>query len=85
MPGHKFLHEQDILPKNLQIGRLFFASYGMHAVNYFVSLGIFMRDAEVTKSLINNLPLAGQFAYMAVRLQMFGGKTRHVWQSRLHS
>ena len=25
-----------------QIDRLIFASYGMHAMNYFVSLGIFM-------------------------------------------
>ena len=28
---------------------------------------------------INNLPLARQFALMAVKLQMFGGITRHVW------
>ena len=27
---------------------------------------------------INNSPLARQFALMAVKLQMFGGKTRHV-------
>ena len=27
----------------------------------------------------NNLPLARQFAFMAVKLQIFGGKTRHVW------
>ena len=28
---------------------------------------------------VNNLPLARQFALTAVKLQMFGGKTRHVW------
>ena len=28
-------HEQDILPKNLQIDQLFFASCGMHFMNYF--------------------------------------------------
>ena len=28
---------------------------------------------------INNLPLARQFALTAVKLQMFGGKTCHVW------
>ena len=28
---------------------------------------------------INNLPLAQQFALTAVKLHMFGGKTRHVW------
>ena len=28
---------------------------------------------------INNLPLARQFALTAVKIQMFGGKTRHVW------
>ena len=28
---------------------------------------------------INNLPLAWQFALTAVKLQMFGDKTRHVW------
>ena len=28
---------------------------------------------------INNLPLARQFALTAVKLQMFGGKTYHVW------
>ena len=28
---------------------------------------------------INNLPLARQFALTAVKLQMFGDKTRHVW------
>ena len=85
MPGHKS-HKQDYsTQKNPQIGRSFFASYRMHAMNYFASLGIFMpqgrrsEDTEVTKSLINNLPLARQFAYMAVRLQMFGGKTRRVW------
>ena len=31
------------------------------------------------KSTMNNLPLARQFALTAVKLQMFGGKTRHVW------
>ena len=28
---------------------------------------------------VNNLPLAGRFALTAVKRQMFGGKTRHVW------
>ena len=28
---------------------------------------------------INNFPLARQFALTAVKLQMFGGKTRQVW------
>ena len=28
---------------------------------------------------VNNLPLVRQFALTAVKLQMFGGKTRHVW------
>ena len=28
---------------------------------------------------INNLALARQFALTAVKLQMFGGKNRHVW------
>ena len=28
---------------------------------------------------VNNLPLARQFALTAVKRQMFGGKTRHVW------
>ena len=28
---------------------------------------------------LNNLPLARQFALTAVKGQMFGGKTRHVW------
>ena len=31
------------------------------------------------QSIMNNLPLARQFALTAVKLQMFGGKTRHVW------
>ena len=31
------------------------------------------------KKHINNLPLARQFALTAVEIQMFGGKTRHVW------
>ena len=30
---------------------------------------------------INILPLVRQFALTAVKLQMFGGKTRHVWHS----
>ena len=29
---------------------------------------------------IHNLPLAGQFALMVVKLQTFGGKIRHVWR-----
>ena len=29
---------------------------------------------------INKVALARQFALTAVKLQMFGGKTRHVWQ-----
>ena len=32
----------------------------------------------LVKSKINNLPLVQQFALMAVKLQMFGGKTHHV-------
>ena len=50
-------HEQDILQKHLHIDRSIFASYGTHAVNFWASLGIFMRqgrrtqDAEITKSL----------------------------------
>ena len=43
-------------PKNLQIGQSFFASYGMHFMNYFASWGIAlasgMQDAEVAKSLV---------------------------------
>ena len=31
------------------------------------------------KNNVNNLPLAGQFALTAVKLQMFGSKTCHVW------
>ena len=41
--------EQDILPKNLQIDRSFFASYGTHAMNHFASLGIFMRQGRWTQ------------------------------------
>ena len=32
----------------------------------------------LVKNKISNLPLVRQFALMAVKLQMFGGKTRHV-------
>ena len=35
------------------------------------------RNALIKKH-INNLPLARQFALTAFKLQMFGGKTRHV-------
>ena len=35
-------HKQDILPQNPQISRLFIASYGTHAMNYFACLGAFM-------------------------------------------
>ena len=38
----------DILAKNVQIDRSFFASYGTRAMNYFVSLGIFMRQGPRT-------------------------------------
>ena len=38
--------KQDILQTNLQIHRLFFASYGTHTMNYFASLGIFMRQGR---------------------------------------
>ena len=34
---------------------------------------------RVDQKEINNLPLAWQFALMAVKIQMFGDKTRHVW------
>ena len=43
-------HEQDILPKNLQIDRSFFAFYGTHAAfGDFYASGT--QDADVTKSL----------------------------------
>ena len=32
----------------------------------------------LVKNKISNLPLVRQFAFMAVKLQMFGCKTRHV-------
>ena len=35
--------------KNLQVDRSFFASYGTHAMNYFVSLGIFMHQGRRTQ------------------------------------
>ena len=54
-------HEQDILPKNLQIDRWFFASYGTHACHElfcvfedFFASGT--QDAGVTKSLGLTLP-----------------------------
>ena len=34
---------------------------------------------RVDQKHINNLALARQFALTTVKLQMFGGKTRHVW------
>ena len=47
--------EQNISTKtHVQINRSIFASYGTHAMKYFVSLGIFVsgtQDAEVTKPL----------------------------------
>ena len=49
-------HKKDILPKNLQIDRSSFASYGTHAMKLlFCVFGEFYargtQDAEVTKSL----------------------------------
>ena len=41
-------HKQDFL--YLQTDRSIFASYGTHAVNYFESLGIFMRQGRRTQS-----------------------------------
>ena len=60
-------HKQDILPKNRQIDRSFFAFYGTHAMNHFASLGILMcqgrrQDAEVTKSLPSNKPSFSPFS-----------------------
>ena len=42
-------HEQDILQKHLQIDRSIFASYGTRAMNYFASLGIFLRQGRRTQ------------------------------------
>ena len=42
-------HEQDILPKNLQIDRSFFASNGTRAMNYFASLEISMSQGHRTQ------------------------------------
>ena len=42
-------HGMDILPKNLQIDRSLFASSGMHAMNYFAFLGIFMHQGHRTQ------------------------------------
>ena len=42
-------HEQDILPKNLQIDRSFFASKGTRAMNYFASLEISMSQGHRTQ------------------------------------
>ena len=57
--------------KHLQIGRSFFASHGTHAMNYFASLGIFMRqltqDAEVTKSLHDMLLRVKEAKQMRVK------------------
>ena len=39
-------HKQDILPTNLQIDRSSFASYGMHAMNYFASLDNFLCEGH---------------------------------------
>ena len=36
---------------------------------------LYLGDTQI----INNLPLSRQFALTAVKLQMFGGKTWHVW------
>ena len=38
-------------------------------------------SGRADKKRINNLPLARQFALTAVKLQMFGDKTRHVWRA----
>ena len=39
-------HEHDILQKHLQINQSFFASCGMRATNFWVSLGISMRQGR---------------------------------------
>ena len=44
-------HEQDILQKHLHIDRSIFASYGTHAVNFWASLGIFMRQGRRTQDV----------------------------------
>ena len=41
--------KQDILQKNLQIHRSFFASYGTHTLNYMASLEIFMPQGRRTQ------------------------------------
>ena len=41
--------EQDVLQKHLQIDRSIFASYGTRAMNYFASLGIFLRRGRRTQ------------------------------------
>ena len=38
-----------------------------------------MWTERADQKYVNNLPLAGQFALTAVKLQMFGSKTCHVW------
>ena len=42
-------HEQEILPSNLQIDLSFFVFYGMHAMNYFASLGILIFQGRRTQ------------------------------------
>ena len=42
-------HEQDILQKHLQIDRSMFASHATHAMNYFASLALFMRQGRRTQ------------------------------------
>ena len=38
-----------------------------------------IRVERIDQKHINNVALTRQFALMAVKLQMFGSKTRHVW------
>ena len=39
-------YKQDFLHKHFQIDQLTFASHGMHAMNYFVSFALFMRQGR---------------------------------------
>ena len=48
-------HEQEILPSNIQIDLSFFVFYGIHAMNYFVSLGILICQGRRTQRLTKSL------------------------------
>ena len=73
--------QQNILCKNFQTLRI--NSGGKCAVSEREKCPQFLKNEiwaeRADQKHINNLALAWQFALTAVKLQMFGGKTRHVW------